>query len=155
MTNNWLLAVAAVASTGCLEKLDYFDPMVGAPQSERCIDEDSDQSTDVSFSADILPMFRGQTAAPGCGCHVPPDAPTIGVDESGLDLSSYSGVRAGGINSGASAVVSGMPCSSVLWQKVSAGVPFGARMPFDGPPFLDAAARQTIADWIAEGASDN
>ncbi len=141
--------------TGCLEKLDYFDPMTGAPQSPRCVDEDSDVGTDVSFRADILPLFKGDTPAPGCGCHIPPDAPTVGVDESGLDLSTYAGLLAGGVNSGSSIVIPKQPCQSVLWQKIAPGPPFGARMPFNGPPFLDAEARQKVADWIAEGARDN
>jgi hypothetical protein len=33
--------------------------------------------------------------------------------------------------------------------------PFGARMPLNGPPFLDERDRQLLADWIAEGADDN
>ena len=62
---------------------------------------------------------------------------------------------AGGQNTGASIVVSGMPCDSLLWQKISPGPPFGARMPFNGPPFLSDEQRRLIGDWIAEGARDN
>lgn len=132
-----------------------FDPQVGDPQFAQCSSVDSDPDTDMSYAQDIRPIFLDDTAAPGCSCHQPGTSDPIGLLETGLDLSTYAGLRAGGINSQTAIIVDGDPCNSVLWQKLSPGPPFGSRMPFDGPPFLDEATRQTIADWIAEGARDN
>lgn len=152
----WALAACAVFGlAGCLGALDPFDPEVGAPLAERCVDEDSDPSTAVSFARDVAPLFRGEAGPVGCGCHIPTKPSPIGFEETGLDLSSYAGVRAGGRRSAGTAVVPGQPCASILVQKISPAPPFGARMPFNGPPFLDAAARQRIADWVAEGALDD
>ena len=93
---------------------------------------------------------------PGCrACHFPDAETPIGLRQGGLDLSSHATLLAGGTNSGGSIVVPGRPCESVLFLKVAGAPPFGARMPQDGPPFLDAVAVGRIHDWIAEGASDN
>lgn len=149
------IIVSCVGLVACLDAVGPFDPMTGNALVDRCVNDDSDPDTDVSFAQDIQPIFLGQTEQPGCGCHIPTNPNPIGFEQSGLDLSSYSGVRTGGNNSLAGAIIEGAPCDSVLWQKVSPGPPFGSRMPFDGPPFLDEATRRLIADWIAEGARDN
>ena len=151
-----LLGLSFVA-LACGGLIDELDPAVGSPTQERCSNSDSDLSTSVSFARDIAPLFFRQPGA-GCGCHLPntrPNANPIGFEQTGLSLETYDSLRAGGVNSRAAIVVPGEPCSSVLWQKVSPGPPFGARMPFNGPPFLEPAERQLIADWIAEGARDN
>ena len=70
-------------------------------------------------------------------CHTPGGATPQGLSVGGLDLESFETLRAGGVRSGAEIVVPGQPCTSVLLQKVGAGPPFGARMPLDGPPYLD------------------
>ena len=145
----------AILVVGCLDVVDPLDPMVGDPLAPRCSNVDSDPATSVSFSQDVQPILTGQTNSPGCGCHLPTAPDPIGLEETGLDLSSYEGLVAGGVNSLSGVIVPGSPCDSLLWQKVSPGPPFGARMPFNGPPFLDAPTRQLLADWIAEGARDN
>lgn len=145
----------ALGGAACLDAIDPLDPMVGDPLAARCVNEDSDPDVVISFSADVQPILRGQTPNPGCGCHMPTDPDPIGIETTGLDLSTYEGLRAGGVNSLDGIVVPGQPCDSLLWMKVSAGPPFGSRMPFNGPPFLDDAALQIISDWIAEGARDN
>lgn len=147
--------VLGVALTGCLDAIDPLDPMVGDPLAARCANVDSDPDNEVSFLLDVQPILLGETSQPGCGCHLPASNEPIGFEQTGLDLSSYEGLRAGGVNSLTGIVVPGAPCDSLLWQKVSPGPPFGSRMPFNGPPFLDAATRQLISDWIAEGARDN
>jgi hypothetical protein len=148
-------ALVLVLSAGCLDKVDVLDPEVGDPLSDRCVNSDSDPDDEISFARDVLPIFRVQAGPIGCACHQPSDPNPIGLEQTGLNLSTYAGARAGGINSGASAIIAGAPCDSILWQKISPGPPFGARMPFNGPPFLDADTRRLIADWIAEGARDN
>ena len=139
----------------CLELSSDFDPMVGEAKATRCINEDSDPNTDVSFSGEILPMLMPAPGKVGCGCHMPSQAEPIGIQQSGLDLSSYAKLKNGGNNSGSEILVPGDACSSILWQKISPGPPFGARMPFNGPPFLTKDEIRLIADWIVEGANDN
>jgi hypothetical protein len=150
----WGAALAALLmATGCLGVLD---PMVGEPLAERCANVDSDPDREVSFARDVQPILLDMVEAqPGCSCHLPGAEDPIGLEETGLDLSRYEGLIKGGKNSLGGVVVPGAPCESVIWQKISAGPPFGARMPFNGPPFLDEATRQLISDWIAEGARDN
>lgn len=152
---NRSIAIVLLLGSGCYTEIDALDPKVGEPLADRCTNEDSDANADVSFSRDVLPIFTGEAGPVGCSCHQPSDPNPIGLEQTGLDLSGYGGVRAGGVNSMASIVVPGSPCDSILWQKISPGPPFGSRMPFNGPPFLDAATRRLIADWIAEGALDN
>lgn len=146
--------IAVVLCTGCLGALE---PDVGEPQRARCVNEDSDPSTDVSFQRDIYAeiFHRGVSEGPGCRCHLPSEPQPIGFELAGLDLSSYSGLRAGGANSGATIVVPGQPCDSLIVVKLSEGPPFGARMPQDGPPYLSDEELQLVKDWIAEGAIDD
>lgn len=146
---------AIVGSTACLDAIDALDPMVGVQLAPRCSNEDSDPDNDVSFARDVLPIFFGEAGPVGCTCHLATDEMPIGLDQSGLDLSSYTTLREGGQNSLTTIVIAGAPCDSVLWRKISPGPDFGSRMPFDGPPFLEERTIQLISDWIAEGARDN
>lgn len=149
------IAAAGVTHLSCIGVIDPLDPEVGNPMFARCSSADSDPDDDLSYARDIRPIFLGQTASPGCSCHLPTAMDPIGLTETGLNLATYRGLRAGGIDSRNTIVVEGDPCSSIVWQKVSPAPPFGSRMPFDGPPFLTDTDRQAIADWIAEGARDN
>ncbi len=144
-----VVVMCSLVVAGCLE-----EPDVGAPLREACVNEDSDPDTDVSFSADIFaPMFSSTTT--GClACHAPTAPTPLGFEISGLDLSSLDTLRSGGQNSGTDIVVPGQPCDSFLLLKVTDGVPFGARMPLDGPPLAPGQIQQ-IHDWIAEGALAN
>lgn len=144
-----LIALAALSLTACV----FEEPDVGPPLREACVNQDSDPDNDVSFSGDLVPMFAAMPG--GClACHAP-DAPTpLGFEISGLDMSTYQTLRSGGQNSGTDIIINGQPCDSFLVQKVTDGVPFGARMPLDGPP-LDPNQIQLIRDWIAEGAANN
>ncbi len=155
MRYRWFCLLVTFGNFACLDIVDPLDPNVGEPLVARCSNVDSDPDRNVSYLRDISPLINGATGQPGCGCHLPTSADPIGLEATGLDLSSYAGIRAGGVNSLTSIIVPGSPCDSVLWQKVSPGPPFGARMPFDGPPFLDADTRRLLSDWIAEGARDN
>lgn len=147
------LIVCAPLLFGCIESFDGVDPETGGALADRCTDADSDPDTDVSFENDVRPLLHGEVAgAPGCACHLPARPNPIGFEQTGLDLTNLDSLRAGGVRSQSNIVVAGKPCSSILWQKISAGPPFGSRMPFDGPPFLQAEQRRLIADWIAEGA---
>ena len=146
-----LLSIA-VLSLGCISELE---PDVGALRAGVCKPEDTNPERDVSFKEDIMPMFERPRGQPGCGCHLPTSPRPIGIEVSGLDLSSYEAVLQGGNQAGDQNVVPGDPCSSILVQKVSSAPPFGSRMPTSGPPFWSSADRDLLSDWIAEGARDN
>lgn len=139
------VVLAVVVLGGCL---DAIGPDVGAPLAARCVDEDSDPGTDVSFARDIQPLLKMRCTS----CHSPGG---LGFEIIGLDLTSFSALRAGGAVGGSSIVVPGQPCESIIIEKTGEGPPFGARMPLSGPPFLTDAQRALIHDWIAEGASEN
>jgi len=128
-------------------------PDVGPPIAERCSDDDSDPATDVSFARDIAPILLRNVA--GCSpCHDPRADGAIGFQNGGLDATSHTSLLRGGFNSSRTIVSPGKPCDSVLFLKVSAGPPFGSRMPLDGPPFLSGLELRLFHDWIAEGAKD-
>jgi hypothetical protein len=107
---------------------------------------DHDPAADVSFAADVRPLLSRSPG--GCSCHNSGAA-------SGFSLGSYARLRRGGLNSGERIVVAGQPCDSVLVQKLGVAPPFGARMPYNAPPFVTADELTVIKDWIAEGALDN
>lgn len=143
--------VACLALTACLDDLH---PEVGPPLRASCMDADSDPMHSVHFGVDILiPIFNGEGRC--VNCHTPGGTTPLGLEASGLDLSTYQTLRAGGALSGPSILVPGMPCASVLVDKIGPSPESGARMPFDGPSYLTDAQIQLIADWIAEGAEDN
>jgi len=139
----WLL-LAVLA--GCI---DYLDPQTGSASALRCLDEDGDRNTPVSFAVDIQPIFDMRCRF----CHYPTGGSPIGIQTSRLDLSTYQTLRAGG--NGGIEFTAGMPCTSLLFEKLGPGPPFGSRMPLNGPPFLDDRQLQLVHDWIAEGALEN
>lgn len=116
-----------------------------APSVSRCVD--SDPETQVSFSLHIRPLLSRSPG--GCtGCH--------GANStSGFSVGSYDLLRRGGNQSGTKIIVAGDPCESILPQKLGVAPPFGARMPYSGPPFYNAAELTLVRDWIAEGAQNN
>lgn len=146
----------AMTSAGCLDEIEPLNAEVGEPVAARCIGADSDPDISVGFRADVLPiLMRNEPGRAGCSCHQPTAMVRIGIDVGGLDLSSYAGLSAGGVNSRGTVFIPGDPCNSIIIQKTGQGPPFGSRMPFNGPPFLTDVERQTLIDWIAEGANDN
>jgi len=150
MTTIWI--VPLVLATGCIESLA---PEVGEALAPTCSSVDSDPANDVSFDFDLQRGVFASAEGHCVKCHTPAGATPIGIAIGGLDLTSYATLRNGGTQSGAAIVVPGDPCASLLVGKLGNAPPFGARMPFDGPPYLSERARLTIADWIAEGARDN
>jgi hypothetical protein len=129
---------------GCTE------PEVGAPARVACNGSDSNPAAVIDFGRDVATaILVGHCDR----CHTATGATPIGLSIGGLDLSSATSLRRGGVQGGTEIVVPRDPCASVLVQKISAAPPFGARMPLDGPPFLSASQIQVISDWIAEGAT--
>lgn len=153
MTRRALLLIA-VAASACeitydpdVGDLRGAAPDAGAGPSGSGTCGDSDPEVAVSFARDVRPLT---TRVPGgCfPCHV-----TLNV--AGFNLGSYAGLRRGGTSSGTRIVVAGKPCDSVIVQKLGLAPPFGARMPYNGPPYFSAAELTVVRDWIAEGAVDN
>ena len=138
--------VALLSVAGC----SALEPDVGPLMQELCVNEDSDPSTDISFSRDILGTLFTQNGGGCLTCHVPGE---VGEQSSGLDLSTYETALTGG-RSGDDNIIAGSPCESILWQKVSPAPPFGARMPLSRPPLTDSQITM-LRDWIAEGALKN
>lgn len=144
-----MLAATAVAMfSACM-----LEPDVGPPLAGVCRDGDYDPEVSISFSMHLRPVIARQQG--GCSCHLPTSAgPGPATQLSGLDLSSFASLRAGGLASGARIIVPGEPCASIMFQKASEAPPFGSRMPLGGP-FLTAEEQRVLHDWIAEGALDN
>ena len=108
---------------------------------------DSDPLVQVSFSQHIRPLTARSPG--GClSCHG-------SSTTSGFSLGSYEALRRGGQNSGTRIVVPGKPCDSVIVQKLGYAPPFGARMPYNGPPYYSSVELTLFRDWIAEGALNN
>lgn len=148
----WMLAWLCLCA-GCIA--DSLEPDVGPLRAGLCKPKDSDPAHDVSFRHDLQPIFKRPLGMAGCSCHLPTSSRPTGLQLTGLDLSSYQGLRRGGNQSGSDVVIAHDPCDSLIVQKVSSAPPFGSRMPSDGPPYLSPAERNLLADWIAEGALDN
>lgn len=143
------LAIALVGLTSCLGALE---PEVGPLGRPVCVNEDTDPNHDVRFGEEILAGII-ERATVGCNkCHDPSRAGAIGFSLGGLDLTSHAALLRGGANSGTDIVMAGRPCDSVLYLKITETVPFGGRMPGNGPPFLNELDQNLIHDWIAEGA---
>lgn len=123
------------------------DPGTDAAVAARGPCADSDPTTTVSFAMQVRPLL-GRSPGGCTGCH--------GTSAtSGFNVTSYESLRRGGQVSNQRIVIAGSPCDSVLYQKVSPAPPFGARMPYNGPPFFSPADRTVLRDWIAEGALNN
>ncbi|MEO8551398.1 MAG: c-type cytochrome domain-containing protein [Kofleriaceae bacterium] len=133
--------------SGCL---DVIGPDTGPALRPSCTGIDSDPGTDIDFTRDIHSGIFERPSINCVACHTARGATPIGLTVGGLDLSTSATLRAGGIHGGASIIVAGDPCASILVQKLTAP-PFGARMPLNGPALAPADV-QTIVDWIAEGA---
>lgn len=144
--------VGCVLTAGCLPEPEVGAPLTpnDAPVVGCTSNSDSDPAMDVSYSTDLVDgvFVRGRCIS----CHI---SGGRGVVESGLRMTSYRSLRNGGRHSGASIVVPGAPCSSVLVLKIEPSPPFGQQMPYNGPPYLSADDIQLVSDWVAEGARDN
>ena len=113
-------------------------------------DHDSDPLHDVSFAGDIM---NGLFVRYKCkSCHTGGGA---GNQDGKLDMASYATLRLGGAKGHMNDIIDGMPCESIIVQKVSPTPPFGLRMPRDGSTYLTTADDLLLRDWIFEGAHDN
>ena len=93
------------------------------------------------------PLF-GRSPGSCTGCHG-------NSATSGFMVLTYEAIRSGGQVSGTEIIVAGKPCESLLFLKLGPAPPYGARMPYSGPPYYSADDLALLRDWIAEGAHDN
>lgn len=101
---------------------------------------------DVSFMADIQPIFNGTCG--GAGCH-------LESSQSGVNLSSYNQLMNSiGQQYQREIVQPGEPDESPLVDKISPNPQHGQRMPFAREPLNDRQI-QEIRVWIEEGAMNN
>jgi len=101
---------------------------------------------DVSFMADIQPIFNGTCG--GAGCH-------LETSQSGVNLSSYDQLMNSiGHQYQQEIVHPGEPESSPLVDKIEPAPQHGVRMPFARDPLSDRQI-QEIRVWIEEGAMNN
>lgn len=94
----------------------------------------------VTFREDVAPILNAECAQ----CH------TGTSPQAGLNAVTREGLLSGGLHG--PAVLPRNSGGSNLVLKLRPTPPFGARMPQDGPPFLNDAQILTIADWIDQGA---
>ena len=146
------LGLGAVAVGGC----DLVDPQAG-PVRVACSDTDSDPAHTVSFAMQIRPLMDRSNTDPnghGCiACHYSSQPTHQCTDVTGLDVASLGTLRQGGVISGASIIIPGMPCESALVQKLQGDYFVGLQMPKDGPQYWSSDEIQLVVDWIAEGAN--
>jgi hypothetical protein len=102
-------------------------------------------SAKTSFADDVIPIFKGYCFS----CHQPGGQ---GADKSGLDLGSYAGVMKG-TKSGPMVIPGDAESSNLMWLLDWRGAP-QTHMPL-GKKKLSTCERDTIRNWIREGAKDN
>jgi len=128
MRSEWLLAIAL---TGCAGTID--DPTAFTHAG----------STAHAACGDVEATLASRCATAGCHAATNPSG--------GLDLATpgtlarLTGKPASG---GGVLVVAGYAAHSVLYLKLTASPPFGARMPYGGS--LDDATIACVHDWITE-----
>lgn len=119
-----------LGAVGCKD-LGAEPPMTGAGPSV---------PVTVSFANHIIPIFQTY----GCyQCH---------GGTNNLDTHTVAGLLQGGDHG--PAIVAGNADASLIMQKTSLTPPFGDRMP-QGAPSLPDNIRNTIRDWINQGAKNN
>lgn len=107
---------------------------------------DAPGPTDVSFTADVLPILT--TSCSGSGCH-------IGGETNGVNLTNHRTIISSlGFQYGQAVVLPGNSAESPLLDKLGSRPRFGVRMPLGRPP-LSADQIETISDWIDKGAINN
>jgi len=102
-----------------------------------------------SFASDIHPILLAHCAT--SGCH------TGSTPTSGFNQSTYSGVRAGGVNYGTNVIIPGDSTNSGIIKELR-GTGIVGRMPFGGQ-FASTGLPDTmivkIGLWIIQGAQNN
>lgn len=103
----------------------------------------------VSFSCDVQPIILANCATAGCHSGATPT--------SGFNQSTYTGMRAGGVNYGTDVIIQGDTTRSGIIKELR-GTGIVGRMPFGGQyqaTGLPNAMILTIGRWIMQGAANN
>jgi hypothetical protein len=103
------------------------------------------QQEQISYSEDIVPIFRGWCVS----CHQPDGQ---GQAASGLDLTTYEGLMKG--TKFGPMVIPGEPDISNLIVLIEGLASPTIRMPLGHKP-LPSCLRRTIWSWVFQGAKDN
>jgi len=145
----WLVLASCLPGPDVGPPLALADASTQVGDASTSCNADSDPAHAVSYSLDLVDgvFVRGKCLS----CHT---GGGEGAQQSGFVMSSYQTLRAGGRHSGTNIVIDGAPCSSILVEKLGSAPPFGKQMPYNGPPYLNAADVQLVHDWISEGARD-
>ncbi len=104
-----------------------------------------DVATEISYSADVEPLFSNEPVPTGYGCW---GCHAFGAAEAGFTVYPYSSLIS------STAIIPRRSASSRLRQRLLPSTPVDQRMPKDGPYMTDAQILR-IADWIDQGARDN
>ena len=123
------VAIAALMSSGAV-----------IPATEVCAAQ-----TQISYSQDVLPILRGWCFS----CHEPGGE---GYKASGLDLTTYQGLMKG--TKFGPVVIPGHAFTSDIMVLLDWRSSPAIRMPH-GQKQLPSCNRNTIRDWIQQGAKDN
>lgn len=98
----------------------------------------------LTFQDFVGPLFAAKCTNGACHGSTP--------GQSGFSVLSYNSALAGGSRSAGKGIVPNDTTASVVFQKIGTTPPFGARMPFSGPPYLPQSTIDSIATWILAGA---
>jgi mono/diheme cytochrome c family protein len=131
MRKRYVVALSVAIAAGPLYGLAPSEPARGAPP--------------VSYKDDVLPIFQVHCVS----CHTPGGE---GTAASGLDLTNYQGLMKG--TKYGPMVVAGDPESSNLMRLLDWRASPALRMPH-GKQQLPADERNTIRNWIRQGAKNN
>jgi hypothetical protein len=124
-----ILASAVFLYSGCK------DLGTNPPAIQQTVKDDS-----VRFSSYVHPTLQAN-----CSCH-------NGSTTSGFNVSTYSNLRAGGVQFNTAVIIPNDTINSVLIQKLKGTA--GTRMPAGGP-FLADTTISKIGIWIMQGAHNN
>lgn len=155
MIRSALLSMLALVSASCYQSIVPEVGELSEFTAAACNGVDSEPERDVSYAEDIFPLFERSKEDGGClDCHWSEGSDRSGFERTGLDLSTFRRMLIGSERfAGDELIVSGDPCSSVLYVKLTPGAT-EPRMPKDGP-YWSRGEQQLLHDWIVEGAEDN
>lgn len=141
-----IVFLACAWTAGCDEKISSLaGPSPTLEPTFASISRDIFSSTDAAGRTACTACHTNVGRTPAGGLNLLPDAAYAAL----VNVASRT-------NPGTERVVPGDPDNSLLVRKLE-GAPgiVGARMPFNGPPYLTSGQILIIRRWIAEGAQNN
>jgi hypothetical protein len=135
------LLVVLAAVSAC----DLLTPEVGDPSPPL---DTLDTGPPVLFGRDIRPLIEKSCKQ----CHYAAEPSHVGLDGSGLDLTTLGSLRHGGNNTRQNIIIPYNPEGSALVLKLYGTFAVGVRMPKTGPPYWSDEDIDLVATWIEQGA---